>query len=209
MITHDSLETFLERLASIDPTPGGGSAAAIMGAMGAALVEMVCNVTLGKKGFEAAQSEIRAVLLEAKRLRAHLTSLVAADVAVFDELMAAYKMPKVAEHEKSERSAQIQQSLKRATEVPLDCARSCAAVVELARRSVGLGFRGVISDAGVGGLVADAALNSAALNVYINTPMISDRHFGEAAQTEIASLVEATRATNAEVQSSVRAKITG
>ena len=209
MITDDSVETFLNRLASADPTPGGGSAAAIMGAMGAGLVSMVCNVTLGKKGYESTTAELESLLAETERLRANLTSLVAEDVSVFDDLMAAYRLPKSSDAEKAERSSRIQQSLRRATEVPLDCARSCAEVVKLAQRSAELGFRGVVSDAGVGALVADAALNSAALNVYINTPSIMDRHFGEAAQAEIIALVEATRVLNADVQSSVRARIAG
>jgi len=86
MITQHSIDEFLERLAGPDATPGGGSAAAIMGAMGAALVSMVCNVSIGKKGYEAADAEMRAIRTESEALRLRLTAMVAEDVAAFDSL---------------------------------------------------------------------------------------------------------------------------
>src|SRR5258707_8461080 len=94
MITQRPLETFLDELASSAPTPGGGSAAAIMGAMGAALVSMVCNVTIGKKGHEAVAPELNAVRDESEQLRARLTAMMADDIAAFAGLMAAYRLPK-------------------------------------------------------------------------------------------------------------------
>ena len=118
-ITETSIDEFLARLASKDPTPGGGSAAAIMGAMGAALISMVCNVSFGKKGYEAAEPELREVCAQSEALRSRLTAMVAEDVSAFGELMAAYKLPKETDEEKQRRSLAIQASLKRATEVPL------------------------------------------------------------------------------------------
>src|SRR6202140_4126137 len=94
MITQSSVETFLDDLASGQPTPGGGSAAAIMGAMGAALVSMVCNVTIGKRGYEGVEAEMKAVREESERVRQRLTAMVAEDIAAFDSIMAAYKLPK-------------------------------------------------------------------------------------------------------------------
>ena len=207
MIAQDPVNAFLDRLASSDPTPGGGSAAAIMGAMGAALVSMVCNVSIGKKGLEGVDEELRAVRDQSERLRGHLTGLIAADVAVFGDLMAAYRLPKAADNDKAHRSARIQEGLRRATDVPLDCARSCAAVIALAQRSADVGFRGVVSDAGVGALAALAALRSAALNVQINTPTIADRGFAAAAQAEIDGLVEANRRASEAVYATVLARI--
>jgi methenyltetrahydrofolate cyclohydrolase len=189
VITQHSIDEFLERLAGSDATPGGGSAAAIMGAMGAALVSMVCNVSLGKKGYEAAEAEMRAIRAESENLRLRLTAMVAEDVAAFDSLMAAYKLPKVSEHDKTQRGAAIQASLRRATEVPLDCARVCALVIALARRASEQGYRGVISDGGVGALAAFAAARSAALNVYINAPALKDREFAQAASAELEKLL--------------------
>jgi formiminotetrahydrofolate cyclodeaminase len=209
MIAQDSVAAFLDRLASKDPTPGGGSAAAIMGAMGAALVSMVCNVSIGKKGLEGVDAELRAIGAESERLRAHLTALIAEDVAVFGELMAAYRLPKAAEAEKAQRAAIIQHALRRATDVPLECARGCAAVIALAQRSADVGFRGVVSDAGVGALAALAALRSAALNVHINAPSIADRSYAAAALAEIDGLVAANRDANETVHATVLARISG
>jgi methenyltetrahydrofolate cyclohydrolase len=189
MITQRSLATFLDDLASSAPTPGGGSAAAVIGAMGAALISMVCNVTLGKKGQEAAAPEMQAVRDESERLRVRLTAMVADDIAAFDGLMAAYRLPKSNEDEKSQRADAIQISLRAATETPLACARECAAVVALSRRAAEHGFSGVVSDAGVGVLAAHSALRSAGLNVYINAPSLKDREYAQAAIAEIEKLL--------------------
>ena len=189
MITQRPLETFLDELASGAPTPGGGSAAAVIGAMGAALISMVCNVTLGKKGHEAVEAEMRSVRDASERLRAQLTSMVADDIAAFDGLMAAYRLPKANDEEKLRRGEAIQSTLRAATETPLACARACAQVVALSRRAGEKGYAGVISDAGVGVLAANAALRSAALNVYINAPSLKDRDYAAAALSEIEKLL--------------------
>ena len=190
MITQRPLETFLDELAGSAPTPGGGSAAAIMGAMGAALISMVCNVTIGKKGHEAVESEMKSVRDESEKLRLRLTSMVAEDIAAFDGLMAAYRLPKVTDEDKSRRATAIQSSLRAATDTPLACARACAEVVALSRRAGEKGYAGVISDAGVGVLAANTALRSAALNVYINAPSLKDRAFADAATAELEQLLD-------------------
>jgi methenyltetrahydrofolate cyclohydrolase len=190
VITQRSVEAFLNELASAAPTPGGGSAAAIMGAMGAALLSMVCNVTLGKKGLEDVESDMKAVRDESERLRARLTAMVADDIAAFDGLMAAYRLPKTNDAEKSRRAAAIQSNLTAATATPLACARACAEVVALSRRAAEKSFAGVVSDAGVGVLAANSALRGAALNVYINAPSLKDRSFATAATAEIETLLD-------------------
>src|SRR5258708_33103401 len=123
MSTDRSIEKFLDDLAGGNPTPGGGSAAAIMGAMGAALVSMVCNVTIGKKGYEAVEAEMKAVREESERVRRRLTAMVAEDIAAFDSILAAYKLPKATDDDKPRRAPAMQAGLRRATETPLDCAR--------------------------------------------------------------------------------------
>jgi formiminotetrahydrofolate cyclodeaminase len=207
VITQTSIDDFLERLASADPTPGGGSAAAIMGAMGAALVSMVCNVSIGKKGCEAVEPELRAVLAQCEALRRRLAAMVAQDVAAFDGLMGAYKLAKNSEDEKARRADAIQASLRHATEVPLACARACGQVIELARRAAQNGYRHVISDAGVGVAAADSALRSAALNVFINAPALKDRGFAERAVEEVERLSNASAAESAQVYALVRSKL--
>ena len=206
-ITETSIDDFLARLASKDPTPGGGSAAAIMGAMGAALISMVCNVSFGKKGYEAAEPELREVCAQSEALRNRLTGMVAEDISAFGELMAAYKLPKETDEEKQRRSLAIQASLKRATEVPLACARDCAEVIRLSRRAAEHGYLGVISDAGVGVSAAYAAARSAALNVYINVPSLKDRAFAERALAELDGIMTSCTAESEAVYALVREKL--
>jgi formiminotetrahydrofolate cyclodeaminase len=206
-MTQGSLQSFLDDLASSAPTPGGGSAAAIIGAMGAALLSMVCNVTTAKKGHEAVAPELNAVRDASERLRARLTAMVAEDIAAFDGLMAAYRLPKASDEEKSRRSEAIQSNLRAATETPLACARTCAEVVMLARRAAEKGFAGVISDAGVGVLAANSALRSAALNVYINAPALKDRGYADAATAEIEQLIEQCAHESESVFALVRSRL--
>jgi formiminotetrahydrofolate cyclodeaminase len=201
MIMQRPLQGFLDDLASGAPTPGGGSAAAVIGAMGAALVSMVCNVTLGKKGQEHVAPEMEAVRGESERLRARLTTMVAEDIAAFDGLMAAYRLPKGTDEEKSRRAEAIQTTLQAATETPLACARACAEVVALSRRAGEKGYSGVVSDAGVGVLAANSALRAAALNVHINAPSLKDREYAQAAVAEIEKLLaESARESEAVFQ---------
>ena len=207
MITQSSVEKFLDDLAGGAPTPGGGSAAAIMGAMGAALVSMVCNVTIGKKGYEGVEAEMKAVLCESERVRRRLTDMVAEDIAAFDSIMTAYKLPKATDQEKTLRAAAIQAGLRRATETPLECARVCVDVIALARRASEHGYLNVISDGGVGVLAGFTALRSAALNVYINAPALKDRAFAEQATEELAKLLEAGAAESEAVYTLVRKKL--
>ena len=207
MITQDSLQKFLDDLSGSAPTPGGGSAAAIMGAVGAALVSMVCNVTLGKKGQEGAATEMQNVRAASEQLRARLMAMVAEDVAAFDGLMSAYRLPKSDAEQKSRRGAAIQASLRSATQTPLDCARACAQVISLARRAGNDGYAGVISDAGVAVLAAFAALRSAALNVYVNAPSLEDRAFAIEATAALEALLESAASETEAVFAAVRTRM--
>lgn len=189
MIKEKPIHTFLDELASTAATPGGGSAAAIMGAMGAALVSMVCNLTIGKKKYAAVDDDMQVVLHKAEKLRERLTGMIEADVEVFDQVMAAYGLPKETDEEKTHRSARIQSALKAATDVPLSCARACAEVIALSREVAEKGNLNVVSDAGVAVLAAQAALKSAALNVYINVGGIKDNDFTQQRRDELDSIL--------------------
>jgi methenyltetrahydrofolate cyclohydrolase len=207
MITENTLEEFLNALASKAPTPGGGSAAAVIGAMGAGLISMVCNVTLGKKGMEELAAEMRAVCDQSEALRVRLTGMIAEDIAAFDALMSAYRLPKASDAEKAARSAAIQKGLVGATNAPLECARACAEVIKLSRQAAQHGYSGVISDAGVGVLAAQTALRSAALNVEINAPLLEDRAFAARAKEEVDSLQAAGARESETVFALVRSRL--
>ncbi|MCP4637884.1 MAG: cyclodeaminase/cyclohydrolase family protein [Methyloversatilis sp.] len=180
---------FLDELASSAATPGGGSAAAIMGGMGAALVSMVCNLTIGKKAYVEVEGDMKDLLAKAEALRARLTDFIRADVEAFDGLMAAYGLPKDTDEQKAARSAAIQEGLKKATDAPLACARACADVIALSRVAAEKGNTNVVSDAGVAALAAVAALRSAALNVDINVPSIKDADFAASRRAETDALL--------------------
>jgi formiminotetrahydrofolate cyclodeaminase len=183
------VQHFLDTLASSAPTPGGGGAAALLGATGAALLAMVANLTIGKKGLEDVEGEMREILSQAEGLRAELSGMIEDDVVAFDALMASYRLPKETDLQKAARSAAIQVGLRGATEAPMACARAAAALVRLSLRTAEIGNRNVISDAGVGVLSAQAALRSAALNVYINAPQLKDREFATAMVQELEALL--------------------
>ncbi len=189
MIIEQPVTQFLDELASSAATPGGGSAAAIMGALGAALVSMVCNLTIGKKNYAEVEPEMRSVLHDAEALRQRLADMVAEDIAAFNGLMAAYGLPKLTDEDKAARGAAIQHALIAATEAPLACARACADVIKLSMRAAEVGNRNVLSDAGVGALAAQAALRSAALNVDINVPSLQDQVFAQACRDEMDALL--------------------
>jgi len=177
MIKDKPVQQFLDELASKSSTPGGGGAAAIIGAMGAALISMVANLTVGKKNYEAVEGEIKTILARSEALRSQLTGMVKADVDVFNKVMGAYGLPKDTDEQKAQRTTAIQAALKEATDVPLACAKLCAEVINLCLPIAEKGNKGVISDAGVAVLAGYAALRSAALNVYINIGAIKDESF--------------------------------
>lgn len=207
MIKDKSIQVFLDELASKASTPGGGSAAAIMGAMGAALGSMVGNLTVGKKNYEDVEAEMQDLLKQTEDLRTRLTDMIRADVEVFDKVMGAYGMPKETDEQKAERSAAIQTALKEATDVPLACAKACADVIKLCKPLAEKGNKNVISDAGVAVLAGLAALRSAALNVYINIGGIKDEDFVKSRSSELEKTLAGMTELTDEVYDIVKSRL--
>ena len=207
MIKSDSVQSFLDALASQSSTPGGGSAAAVMGAMGAALVSMVCNLTIGKKNYAEVEAEMQALLRQSEELRHRLIGMIHDDVEAFNQVMAAYVLPKNSEEEKAQRAAAIQQALMQATQVPLNCARACSDVMQLAKRAAEKGNVNVVSDAGVAVLAAYAGLKSAALNVYVNTAAIKDYAFNAGKLAELEKILSDATSFAAGVYELVKGKL--
>ena len=176
-LTDKTLVDFLDALASSAPAPGGGSVAALAGALGAALVSMVCNLTLGKKKYAVVQGEISALVEQSEALRHELTGLLEADVQAYTGVSKAYGMPRDTEEQKEARSAAIQEALKGATIVPMQVAETCVKVLELCTPAAEMGNVYAVSDAGVAAVMAEGGLRSAALNVIININAIKDQAF--------------------------------
>ena len=192
-------EEFLARLASEAPTPGGGGAAGMAGALAAGLSSMVANLTIGKKNFEAVEAEMQALLAKATALRAELLDLVEQDAAVFGSFMACYKMPKATEEEKQVRQQAIRTAAKQAAAVPMNIARASAEVVALADRLAQIGNPNVITDATCSALLGRAAFRCAVYNVYINLGLTKDEGFNEDLRQEIAKLQLKAEAAEAHV----------
>ncbi len=206
-IKDQSVQSFIDGLAGKAATPGGGSVAALMGAQAAALVSMVCNLTLGKPKYAEVEVEMRALLEKSEALREMLTGMIKADVDVFDRLMATYGLPKDSDQEKLARSTAIQAALKEATVVPLLCARACAEAIFLSQIAAEKGYIGVVSDAGVAAMAGYGGLKSAALNVYINAGGVKDRAFADAKLAELEAILNGTEAAAEEVYQIVKAKL--
>ena len=207
MTANSSIQTFLDDLASERPTPGGGGAAAVSGAIGAALVSMVANLTIGKKNYEAVWQDLEAVNAKAVALRADLIRAIDEDVVAFNAVMGAYGLPRATDEEKAKRAAAIQAALKDATLAPLRAVKACFEVIRLSAAAAEKGNLNVISDAGVAVLSANAGLRSAALNVFINAKAIKDRDFAEKQIAEVNALLAQAAATTEAVYQTVRTKI--
>jgi formiminotetrahydrofolate cyclodeaminase len=163
------LRDLLDRFASTDPTPGGGSAAALSGATGAALVAMVCAMPKTRTGAAEERGRLETALGWAREASSRLRSLVDEDAAAFDAVMAAYRLPKAADEEKAARKEAIGRAMSRATQVPAQTAEACLVVMRAAAEAARDGNPNALSDARTGGAMAWAGLLGAAENVRINT----------------------------------------
>lgn len=200
---------FLAEVASDTATPGGGSVAAMVGALGAALNHMVAGLTIGKPRYAASDAEMRRVQAQAKALQAELTELIAVDSAAFDAVMAAYRLPRGTTDESAIRRDAIQAALRRATAVPLDIVRRALEVLKLTRIAVEHGNASAISDAGVAGIMALAAAQGASLNVDVNVIGLRDLEEGDRYRRDNAELIREARQVADEIDRFVRAKISG
>ncbi len=190
----DTIAGFLEALASGAPVPGGGAAAALEAAVGAALVSMVCNLTIGKEKYRAYEETMIAARAEAEELRGRALGLAQDDAASFSAVGAAYALPRSSDDEKTARQAAIQEALKGATAVPLRTMELAAEIVALCARIADGSNPNVISDVGVGALSARAALDGAALNVKINLALIKDAAFAAEAAGRMNRCLDETHA---------------
>ncbi len=197
----------MDTLASKSPTPGGGSVAALTGALGSALVSMVGNLTLGKETYQEVEDDVKNILKKSEKLRNELENLAERDIEVFNQFMATLKLPKETKEQKKERKEKVQIALFEAANVPIEVARKCQELLDLCQEIAKKGNKNVISDAGVGAILAQASFDSAILNVKVNLPMIRDEKIKEELNTEIKNLTILTKEKKKEILKIVLAKI--
>ncbi len=187
-INQQQIGAFLDALASKAPTPGGGSVAALSGAMAAGLVSMVCALTIGKKQFADIEEEVRGIYNQSEQLRQELLDLAQADIEVFERLSAAYKLPKTTEADAASRKAAIQTVTRQAADVPLRTARAASALLPLCASLATRCGRLVVSDVGVAALLARSTVQSALLNVEINLAALDDHLYVHEVRARIEDL---------------------
>ena len=207
MLVDMPVKDFLDALASSEPVPGGGGGAALGGALGAALVSMVANLTIGKKGYEEVEGPMADVLAKTEALRKELPELMEADERVFSQVMATYRLPRKTPEQKKARTDAMQVALKEAAEVPLTIAERCAQIVDLALPAAEMGNEWAVSDAGVGVLFAEACIHAALLNVYINLSSIKDKDFVDEMRARAGEITAGKTETKDQVMAIVHEKI--
>ncbi len=203
----ESLSGFVGSVASPSPTPGGGSVAAHAGALGAALAQMVAGLTVGRKKYASVDAEMKEIAIRAAALGNTLSSLVARDASAYAIVSAAYKLPGDTDELQREKARQIDDALMHAAEVPLETARACADVADLAVAVAERGNTNAVSDAGVAALMAQAGCVGAAFNVRINVVAMADKSRGTSVSKEAATLVDRVKASAAAAQALVEKAI--
>ena len=177
MLADLSIKDYLAKTASEDPVPGGGSSAALNAALAAALTEMVAQLTIGRKGFEAVDADMRAVAAKAAGLRSSLTADVDRDSDSYAQVLKAFQRPKATEAEKAARTEAVQEAFKQAALVPLGVARAAVSLMDLGRIVIAKGNPNAASDGAAGVLAARMAARTAVYNVRINLRSIKDETF--------------------------------
>ncbi len=188
MLAALSIKEYLAKTASGDPLPGGGSSAALNAALGAALTEMVANLTIGRKGFEAVDADMRSAAQKAAALRVKLTLDIDRDSDAYTRVLAAFKLPKKTESQRADRAKAVQDAFKQAALVPLGVARDGLAVMEIGRAVIAKGNPNAASDGAAGVLAARMAVRAAVYNVRINLISIRDETFAAELRRDAARL---------------------
>jgi formiminotetrahydrofolate cyclodeaminase len=183
-----TLTEYLKKTASGDATPGGGSIAAMSAAAAASLVEMVANLTIGKKGYESVESEMKEIARAATTIREKCVDAIDKDPEAYNEVMAAYKLPKNTEAEKQRRSRAIQDGLKNATRIPLSVAEDALQIMKLAARAIEKGNKNAATDGAVAAMTARTALLGAVYNVKTNLSAINDTDFVQSLSQKVQTL---------------------
>jgi glutamate formiminotransferase/formiminotetrahydrofolate cyclodeaminase len=188
-----SLREFVDLTSTEKPAPGGGSVAAVCGALASALACMVAQLTVGKKGYEGVSEQMKALAEHAQEHKDFFLRAVDDDTAAFNRVMQAFRLPRKTEEQKRERKLAIQAATRGATLVPMEVLRRAKQVLDLIEQATRDGNKNSLSDAGVAGLCARAAAEGARYNVLINLADIDDSDFVNKLKKESSGLIEDIR----------------
>jgi glutamate formiminotransferase/formiminotetrahydrofolate cyclodeaminase len=194
---------FVDEVSRDTPAPGGGSIAALAGAIGSALASMVANLSIGKGEFDDQYHSLCELAERAQEIKDQLVRSVDEDTEAFNGVIAGLRMPKDTEEQLATRAVAIQAGYKAASEVPLRTAKLCREVLDLCQQAADIGNAAVMSDAGVGALMARAGVQGAIHNVRINLPQIKDEAFVDAMQQELGALLSESREVCESIQEQV------
>jgi len=204
MLVNKDIVDFVATTASNEPVPGGGSIAALSGALAAALAEMVANLTIGKKKYVEVESEMKGIVEALEVKRQELIELIDKDASSFDDVMKAFKLPKETDEEKAARSNAIQEGTKYAASVPLQTAKIAYSIMEYSKIVVEKGNTNAVTDGAVSAMMARTAVLSALMNVKINLGSIKDEKFVEDMTVEVNELEVAAIKAEGEILSLVK-----
>ena len=189
----NSVGNFAELVAAGTPAPGGGSVSAYCGMLAASLGQMVCNLTIGKQKYAAAQTRLRVIKSELEGLGARLRDLIAEDAESFEAVLHAYRLPKESDEQKAHRAAQIQIALQGAVAVPVETAQRSFDVLGLLLELADIGNTNALSDVAVGAQLAQTAIRGASYNVGVNLESISDRDAADKTREQMNGMIEQSR----------------
>jgi formiminotetrahydrofolate cyclodeaminase len=203
LLANLKITEYLEKAAAGTAVPGGGSVAALNAALAAGLTEMVANLTIGKKGYEAVAEEMNDIVGKTSALREKLTAAIDRDAEAYSDVMAAFKLPKATDQEKGLRKLAVQKAFKHAALVPLEVANQAVEVIDLAGRAVDSGNKNAVTDGLVAAMNARTAALAALYNVKINLGSIEDDEFVKKLTREINDLEQQAKSKEQKILANV------
>lgn len=209
MYLNETIRTYLEDASSGKPTPGGGSVAALAGALGISMASMAANFTVGKKKYRDVEAEVKQLLGKCAAARDELANLMDLDTQAYGAVSEAYGMPRETPEQKKERTAAIQKALGIAMEAPLNAVRACRDAMQSIRRLADVANPNLISDVGVAAILTEAALRAAKMNVEINLSSLKDEELVSSARQEIEEASQEAKDLGAETVAKVVKAIGG
>ena len=204
MLANLKITEYLEKAAAGTAVPGGGSVAALNACLAAGLIEMVANLTIGKKNYAAVEEEMKDIARKASEFRKELTAAIDRDADAYSEVMAAFKLPRTTDREKDLRKLEIQKALKQAALVPLEVARTAVKVISLAGSAVSGGNKNAVTDGIVAAMNARTAALAALYNVKINLGSIEDDEFVQKLTREVNDLEQQAKSKEQKILANLK-----